>query len=109
MHDVMQSDALAIADTDGFGEEMTYHPYPSSVASISFVGLVFRNPPGEIADGNLRGKRIVVFVPKAAVSAINAGGVEQISLAERRGGATSKFTVSQLIGQDGGWWKVRVG
>lgn len=105
--DVFADDAAALCDTDGDGESLTYYPYAAPATPIPFVGIVSRQAPEPQAGGQFRTKRTIIRVPKADVTSVNIT-VDKIGVPDFKGGTAQQRTVAEILGSEGGFWRLRI-
>lgn len=109
LDDQLAIDAESFADTDAFGETVTYTPAVGSARSVSAV--VMREPL-ERRQEALNGvrERIVCYLRNDATLGVLASGVNRsgdtITVAWKRGGTTKVYRVVEVIEQDAGMVKV---
>lgn len=90
-----------------FGETITYAAFEEDVVELTCP--VLRGPltsggPGALT---LAEGEIVIDVAMAEISAVRIG-VDEVTLAARPGGEEETFTVKKILGQSGGFWRLKV-
>lgn len=102
--DDLAADLCAEPLAEFFGERAYYTPQGGTTIELedAIVDRELLSPQG--GDASMLDYEIIVRVRRSKVPTVVKGG-DTIRLARRKGDTTlTRFQVSQLLGQDGGFW-----
>lgn len=112
LDDVLASDAAVFADTDGFGESVTYTPFGGAARTITVVP--FRGVP-ILPGGSPAGSTLdlIIEVRNHATLGILPGSLklrgDKITIAARLGETATDRIIVELLEQDSGMLRLRLG
>ena len=112
LDDALAEDAAIFVDLDGFGEEVTYTPRVGDAREINAQVQREVRETDEDYQGSLV-PSIIVEVRNSATLGIssdevNTGG-DKITLAERIGGTARAMLITEVLSQDAGIMRLRLG
>jgi len=101
---------FTFANSDIFGEEITYTPYQSS--ALTFDAVVMRDAPF-INDGGAATLETIIMLPRSTdntvgVNSINVGGDTSTFKANIDDAISKTYHVAEILSQDGGSWVLRL-